>query len=49
MIEKDIPIQYYDEKHVKIGDCIHPCSGPRIHVDSTSENRTFQIATKALL
>lgn len=33
MIEKDIPIQYYDEKHVKIGDCIHPCSGPRIHVE----------------
>lgn len=43
MIEKDIPIQYYDEKHVKIGEYIHPCSGPRIHVDSTSKIQNFKL------
>ena len=46
MIEKDIPIQYYDEKHVKIGDFIHPCSGPRIHVDSTSKIEHFKLLPK---
>lgn len=43
MIEKDIPIQYYDEKHVKIGEYIHPCSGPRIHVESTAKIKNFKL------
>lgn len=43
MIEKDIPIQYYDEKHVKIGEYIHPCSGPRIHVESTAKIENFKL------
>ena len=43
MIEKDIPIQYYDEKHVKIGEYIHPCSGPRIHVKSTAKIEKFKL------
>ena len=43
MIEKDIPIQYYDEQHVKIGDYIHQCSGPRIHVSSTSKIEHFKL------
>lgn len=43
MIEEDITIQYYDEKHVKIGDYIHPCSGPRIHVNSTSQIEHFKL------
>ena len=43
MIEEDIPIQYYDEKHVKIGDYIHPCSGPRIHVNSTAKIENFKL------
>lgn len=46
MIKKDIPIQYYDEKHVKIGEHIHPCSGPRIHVNSTSKIENFKLLPK---
>ena len=46
MIKKDIPIQYYDEKHVKIGGHIHPCSGPRIHVNSTSKIENFKLLPK---
>ncbi|WP_455537892.1 alanine-tRNA synthetase second additional domain-containing protein [Terrisporobacter sp.] len=42
-IEDDIPIQYYDEKHVKIGGYIHPCSGPRIHVASTGKIENFRL------
>ena len=43
VIEQDIPIQYYDEKHVKIGTTIHACSGPRIHVDNTSKIENFKL------
>lgn len=43
MIMKDVPIQYYDEKHVKIGEYIHPCSGPRIHVESTAKIKNFKL------
>ena len=46
IIEDDIPIQYYDEKHVKIGEYIHPCSGPRIHVSSTSKIENFKLLPK---
>lgn len=46
LIKIDIPIQYYDEKHVKIGEYIHPCSGPRIHVDSTSKIENFRLLPK---
>ena len=46
MIKMDIPIKYYDEKHIKIGEYIHPCSGPRIHVDSTSKIENFKLLPK---
>lgn len=46
MIEADIPIAYYDETHVKIGEYIHPCSGPRIHVDSTSKIENFKLLSQ---
>ena len=37
LIAKDIPVSYYDESHIKIGDEKHFCSGPRMHVRSTGE------------
>ncbi len=43
IIKDDIPIYYHDEKHVKIGDRIHPCSGPRIHVKSTAKIKNFKL------
>lgn len=46
LIKEDIAIQYYDEKHVKIGEYIHPCSGPRIHVESTSKIENFKLLSE---
>lgn len=43
LIEKDIPIKYYDERHVKIGEVIHPCTGPRTHVPSTGCIKGFKL------
>jgi len=36
-IEDDIPISYYDETHILIGDTVHFCTGPRMHVASAGE------------
>lgn len=42
-IQKDLPISYVDEEHVRIGDIIHPCTGPRTHVASTGEVEDFRL------
>lgn len=43
MIKQDIGVSFYDEYHVKIGNAIHPCTGPRIHVRSTGEIENFRL------
>ena len=43
MIKKDIPITYHDPDHVCIGEDIHPCTGPRIHVSSTGLVKNFRL------
>ncbi len=43
LIEKDLPITYVDNKHVSIGDEIHPCTGPRIHVSKTGLIKNFHL------
>ena len=44
LIDQDLPISYYDENHIQIGDCITiPCTGPRIHVRSTAEIEHFRL------
>ena len=43
LIQQDIPVSYYDEDHVSIGDNLHPCTGPRIHVRSTGEIDNFRL------
>jgi len=44
MIDQHLPISYYDENHIQIGDCIRiPCTGPRIHVRNTSEIEHFRL------
>jgi len=43
MIEKNLPITYVDENHVAIGDSIHYCTGPRIHVHSTGQIQDFHL------
>ncbi len=42
-IAQDLPVAFYDEDHVQIGELIHPCTGPRIHVRSTGEIENFRL------
>jgi hypothetical protein len=42
-IASDLPISYVDEGHVKIGEIVHPCTGPRTHVAHTGEIEEFRL------
>jgi len=35
LIDEDVDVSYCDERHIMIGDEIHSCSGPRMHVRNT--------------
>lgn len=43
IIRKDIPISFYDDEHIRIGDIIYPCTGPRNHVKSSGEIEGFTL------
>ena len=38
-----MPIQYVDDRHVRIGKAIHSCTGPRTHMNSTGEIENFRL------
>ncbi|MDH6355002.1 GTPase SAR1 family protein [Dysgonomonas sp. PH5-45] len=40
-INKHLPVSYYDEDHIKIGDRIVNCNGPRLHITNTSQVEHF--------
>ena len=42
-IAKDLPITYENETHVRIGDTVHLCSGPRTHVSTTGKVEGFRL------
>ena len=42
-IEARIPVSYYDEEHIMLGDKVFDCNGPRFHVRNTSEIANFSI------
>jgi len=42
-IASDLPISYVDDEHVRIGDVVHPCTGPRTHVASTGHVEGFRL------
>ena len=44
IIERDVPISHQDENHIRIGDEVYPCTGPRIHVSRSSEIKGFRLA-----
>jgi hypothetical protein len=44
IIERDVPISHEDENHIRIGDDVYPCTGPRIHVARSSEIEGFRLA-----
>ncbi len=43
LIAQDLSISYIDDKHVKIGDTVHLCTGPRTHVASTGKIKGFRL------
>ncbi|KGN74851.1 lantibiotic ABC transporter [Porphyromonas macacae] len=43
MIDEKLDVCYKDDKHIRIGDRIIPCDGPRIHVSNTSKIEDFHI------
>ena len=42
-IAEHLHIAYHDEDHVRIGDRVIPCDGPRFHVRNTSEIIDFSL------
>ena len=42
-IDEDLPVSFHDENHIMIGDLLHRCTGPRMHVRSTGEIEGFSI------
>ncbi len=42
-IAKDLAIAYADETHVRIGDRVHLCGGPRMHVTTTGKVEGFRL------
>ncbi len=43
LIDQNIPISYADDNHILIGDKLHYCTAPRMHVDNTSEIPSFRL------
>lgn len=43
MIEQDIPISFEDDDHIMIGDIMHECTNPRMHVTSTGKIENFHL------
>lgn len=43
IIAANWPVTYYDEEHIKIGDRLIPCTGPRIHVNRTGDIEGFKL------
>lgn len=45
-LKKDLPVSYYDENHIIIGETIIKCNGPRFHIRNTSEVEHFTLIKK---
>lgn len=43
IIQADLPIGFCDEDHIRLGESLYPCTGPRIHMKRTSEIRNFRL------
>ena len=47
-IRADLPVEYADDGHVRIGSGIQPCTGPRTHVSSTGKIEGFRLLKKLI-
>lgn len=46
MLAGNLPVHYHDEEHIVIGGEVLPCSGPRLHIQNTSEITDFKLIKK---
>ena len=43
IIAENLPVGYVDDNHISVGDKIHKCNGPRIHVHRTGQIQNFRL------
>lgn len=43
IIAQNLPVSYVDDNHISVGDKIHKCTGPRIHVHHTGQIENFRL------
>ena len=43
ILNADMPVRYHDEDHILIGEHVLRCSGPRLHIRSTSDVKDFKL------
>lgn len=43
IIAQDLPVTYVDDNHISVGDKVHKCNGPRIHVHRTGQIENFHL------
>lgn len=43
LIDQDLPVTYVDENHISVGEHIHQCNGPRVHVHRTGQVENLHI------
>ncbi len=48
LIEQNAPVSYLDEDHIKVGDTIIACNGPRIHLRSTGEIKNYKLVKEIM-
>ena len=43
IISQNLPVGYVDDSHISVGDKVHKCNGPRIHVHHTGQIENFRL------
>lgn len=43
LIRADLPICFADDGHIRMGETLYPCTGPRIHIKRTSDIKSFHL------
>ncbi len=43
LIEADLPICFADDEHIKVGEAIYRCTGPRLHLNRTGDIKGFHL------
>ena len=42
-IRENVPVSYVDDEHIRFGEKLHHCTGPRMHVRYTGEIENFRM------